>query len=255
VAVALAAGFHHTMLSRMMRAIAVGYTVVAVLGMVLFARRWHRASRRERRILRVPIACLGTTAILYAAWQVQIAIGAAAHPTVPLTEIMQYASITAVPVSFLFGLARQRYDQAAVAHLVRELAGLSPAGMQAALARAVGDPDLRLAFPSATGYLTPSGEDLRRSGDGRDRRPGQPDHARRVRPQPRRGADTAGLGDRGGTPGPRQRAPTRSRRPRPIRSAGQWMVADDVQGRPAGIGPCRVRHPRGRRSAANPSTG
>jgi signal transduction histidine kinase len=75
--------------------------------------------------------------------------------TGPLSQLSGFL----LPVAFLVGLLRTRLERGSIADLVRDLDGVRTGDLEAALARAVHDPTLRLAFPTppGTGYVDPAG--------------------------------------------------------------------------------------------------
>jgi signal transduction histidine kinase len=127
-------------------------------------RRWRRASPALRRTL-LPVAVvapieLGITSIRYLAainqdtWEtVGIAIS-----TSPLAFIH-----AAIPAGFLAGLVATRLTRGAIADLAVQLGrGVPLGGLRAALAHALRDPTLALAFPSPAGggFVDPDGRPI-----------------------------------------------------------------------------------------------
>jgi len=122
---------------------------LAVATIAVVARRWHDASP-SRRLAIAPV--LVTGAILFALiipWTLNDALGE------PLDEWPDGAvelALAAVPVAFLVGLLRTRLARAAVADLVVELGGpVAPGALRGALARALRDPTLTVAYWLADG--------------------------------------------------------------------------------------------------------
>jgi signal transduction histidine kinase len=66
-------------------------------------------------------------------------------------------SLVAVPAAFLVGLLRSRLARAGLADLLLALGRLRGADLQAALRRALGDPDLVVARPAAVGHVDLAG--------------------------------------------------------------------------------------------------
>jgi signal transduction histidine kinase len=140
--------------------VATAGTLAAVcIGLVLFVRRIRRAGRRERRILRVPIAGICLAIVTFGLWQLKtgLHLTGAGRWTVPLVELAQIAGVAGVPSACLFGVLRRRWDQARIAQLVRDLAHTPAGQLQPALARALDDPELVLAFPADDGFATADG--------------------------------------------------------------------------------------------------
>ncbi|MFI7541525.1 sensor histidine kinase [Actinoplanes sp. NPDC049599] len=144
-------------------------SVLAVLvGMVIFARRVRRSGPRERRVLLLPVLGIGLFGLVFALWQLKVVLFHAAGLLipVPMVEFTQAVSVIGVPVTFVAGLARQRWDEAAVAHLVRELAGTPVAGLRPALARTLGDPLAEFGLADGDGFRAADG--IRLTLPGRD---------------------------------------------------------------------------------------
>jgi signal transduction histidine kinase len=135
--------------------------IVVVFGAlcVLLARRWRRASPLQRRAL-API--LSTSLVIAVEGVLIGAVGAVGwtRASNALTWAA-FATVAVVPVAFLAGLARSHvYRTGAVARLVEGLGGrLDAADLRAALARALDDPTLELAFwlPEERGYVDAHG--------------------------------------------------------------------------------------------------
>jgi signal transduction histidine kinase len=129
---------------------------------VLLARRWLRASPLQRRAL-API--LGTGLVLAVEG---VAIGAlfaaGLDAWVDVVIWVTLATVAVVPLAFLAGLARSHvYRTGAVADLVQRLGGrLSSEELREALARALDDPGLGLAFwlPEEDRYVDAHGRPL-----------------------------------------------------------------------------------------------
>jgi signal transduction histidine kinase len=120
------------------------YGVLSVLFIVVIVRRVRRASSRALRVL-APL------------WLAAVAIALRAIFEVVFTFVdrpfaidylfwWQIAAFIVLPVVFLAGLARERLARAALGDLVLELERTPPNGVQGALARALGDPELEVAF-------------------------------------------------------------------------------------------------------------
>jgi signal transduction histidine kinase len=85
--------------------------------------------------------------------------GVGFNPLNPLV-LVGFVGLASVPVAFLIGLLRSRLARAAVGDLVLELrSATSPGDVQAALARALGDPSLVLAYwlPDEGRYVSAEG--------------------------------------------------------------------------------------------------
>jgi signal transduction histidine kinase len=110
----------------------------------VFAVRWRRASPPVRR---------GLTAILAGAATLLVTTGnlvvskLTGRPPSDLLQIAALVCLTAVPIAVLADMLRARLARSAVAELVLALrAKPAPADLRDALARALGDPSLRLAY-------------------------------------------------------------------------------------------------------------
>ena len=135
-------------------------TTTAVL--VVTAQRWHAATPARRRSL-AP-ALTGATAILTVllAQRIAVGFGATASAATSLSWVLT-GVLVLWPVGLLVGLARERLDRSAVADLILELGGtLPPGGTRQALARALHDPSLQIAFwlPEHHRYVDDSGAPL-----------------------------------------------------------------------------------------------
>jgi signal transduction histidine kinase len=136
--------------------------IVVIFGTlcVVLARRWRRASPLQRRAL-APILFTGLVVavegVLIGAFD-----GAGLEPAAEAVTWATFATVALVPLAFLAGLARSHvYRTGAVAELVQRLGG-RPGGaeLRDALARALGDPTLELAFwlPEAGRYVDAQGK-------------------------------------------------------------------------------------------------
>ena len=115
--------------------------LVAVL--VILMRRWRAASAPSRRVL-APVYLASGVAIGF------VVIRTALDPFTEVGGVFEWLSVLAlltVPLAFLAGLLRSRLARSAVATLVVELGETpAPGGLRDALARALGDPSLELAY-------------------------------------------------------------------------------------------------------------
>jgi signal transduction histidine kinase len=135
------------------RAAAVGWLLMAGWLVYLLARRYRFAGRRERRILTPPFAVMTVVVIVFTylaafgAVHGGNVIGAGPAPNLVGIVLLQLA-IMALPVCFLIGLLRERLAYSGVSDLVRQLVSPWPEDrdLTSALARALGDPTLLVAF-------------------------------------------------------------------------------------------------------------
>jgi signal transduction histidine kinase len=111
---------------------------------VLLARRWAAAPPAQRRVV-APVLWTGGAA--FAVFVLAAGFDAAGSPAEAL-EALSVALLATVPYGFLAGLLRSRLAQgAAVGALVRELGQApGPEALRGALADALGDPSLELAY-------------------------------------------------------------------------------------------------------------
>jgi signal transduction histidine kinase len=137
--------------------VAAGATVVGIL--VDLMARWRAASTPARRAL-APV--LWTGPLVLAVVLAMLALDSGGPWPATWEELLHWAPLAfaAVPVAFLVGLLRTQLHRGVVADLVVELAGHpTPAAVQAALSRALGDPSLELAFwlPAEQRYVDTRG--------------------------------------------------------------------------------------------------
>jgi signal transduction histidine kinase len=175
------------------RYLLVGFAVVVILGSTLedldtrrvvwavgagislglaavVARRWVTASGPSRRSL-APIVIAGVTAALVHV--LDFSAGVLLIQVIPGTPIHWADTIsrTLVPYGFLLGMLRLRMARGLVAELVVELGETPPERLRDALASALGDPTLDVAFWSSSfrTYFSADGQpiDLATDGTGR----------------------------------------------------------------------------------------
>ena len=136
--------------------------VVGITGVaIILIRRWRGASASYRRAI-APVLLSGiATIVLLGISLLGDVTGAPdgdAEDAVDLAALIAFAS---VPFAFLFGLLRSRLSRAsAVSELVTRLSESDPRqGMRDALAEALGDPSLSLAYwvPEQEGYVDAAG--------------------------------------------------------------------------------------------------
>jgi signal transduction histidine kinase len=120
------------------------YGVLSALFIVVIARRFVRASPRTRRIL-APLLLAAAAIALRAIFQCLFTFFDRPFPPEYLFW-WQIGAFIALPVALVGGLVRARMARAAVGDLVVELEDAPPEGLRDALARALDDPTLELAF-------------------------------------------------------------------------------------------------------------
>jgi signal transduction histidine kinase len=132
----------HTALMAAERAAGATIAVVVVL---LLARRWRGASAPLRRALAPVLITGGVAGALLGV----VLIGAVPPYTSVPTGVQATARVAfaAVPIAYLLGLFRARMDRVAVSDFVIEISrGLEAGRLRGALARALRDPSLQLGY-------------------------------------------------------------------------------------------------------------
>ena len=135
----------------------IGVVALALTGLALMVRRWRRASRPARRAA-MPVAVAGglATAVIFATF---LASALGVTSGIPFNVVLFYAT-AAVSVAVLVVFLQRRMAQGAVAGLVVELGQPGQAAdLRGALARALGDPSLALAYwvPAQSRYVDTGG--------------------------------------------------------------------------------------------------
>jgi len=126
---------------------------------VLVARRW-RAGRPLRRSIAVLVDAFAFGLVMIAFLLVSAAFGG---PWVPQIRWGTFAALALAPLVFLVGLLRARLARSALGDLVVELrADLAPSDLRDALARALRDPSVELAYwlPEFATYADVDGRPL-----------------------------------------------------------------------------------------------
>jgi len=122
---------------------------------VVIAIRWWRASTPRRRALLPSIAGALTLLMFGALLTNDLVTGERSEPLLWVTAL----SLLTVPIAFLVGQLRSRLARGALADLFRSIGGARPDELRPALARALGDPDLAVAYwrSDTGGYIGPDG--------------------------------------------------------------------------------------------------
>ena len=144
------------------------YGVVAVVFIALIAwRLWH-VTPRGRRLL-APLLLAGVVAGSRAVWGSIHTIGANTTTTSDAFYWWQIAGQISIPFALLAGLLSARLARSGVADLVVELGRTPPGGVRDALARALHDPTLQVAYwlPMRQSYVDEDGRPVELPGDGR----------------------------------------------------------------------------------------
>jgi signal transduction histidine kinase len=147
-------------LSDGLRNLARGVGVALILtSLLLIARRWRRATPPWRRAV-APVLWVGAAAA--AAGALRLVNDGLGRPLGPV-ELVFFVILATVPLAFELGLLRSRLARGAVAELVVELGQTrAPGQLRDALARALHDPSLRLAYwlPEQRRYVDAGGQPL-----------------------------------------------------------------------------------------------
>ncbi|HET8743951.1 MAG TPA: histidine kinase [Gaiella sp.] len=154
--------------------------VLALLTVLLLVRRWRAATAAERRSV-APVLWTGSATVVVLA--VSIANDVVDDPLGQLGKWALYCVFASVPIAVLVVLLQRRLARGAVAGLVVELGERADgADLRDALARALGDPSLDVAywFPNGDRYVDRDGQRVRLPAPGAGRtatvveRDGQP---------------------------------------------------------------------------------
>ncbi len=133
-------------------------------------RRWVRASRPQRREL-IWVALAGSATLL--ALTVTVVDDLLGNPLGAGPAKLWFLTTATVPLAILVTFAQRRLARGGIAGLVVQLGEPSEsADLRGALARALGDPSLELAywFPAEARYVTGDGRAVELPGAGSDRR-------------------------------------------------------------------------------------
>jgi len=133
---------------------------IVLLALGLAIARWVRASSLQRRTVAPMVLAGGTTLAAVIVSAVNDAVG---HPLEDVPKHVLFVALATLPVATALVLLQRRLARAAVAGLVVELGEREVAGdLRQALARALGDPSLRVAywFPAADRYVDSDGRPI-----------------------------------------------------------------------------------------------
>lgn len=119
------------------------YLPIALTVAAVVATRWWTASRPGRRALLPSVA--GSVYLLF--FTVVLTAGLVGVPVPYAVYWILAFSVVVVPVAFLAGLLRSRLARGGLVELFRGMRAMRPADLRAALARALGDPALVIAYP------------------------------------------------------------------------------------------------------------
>ena len=142
--------------------------VLIVASLVLLARRWRRATPPWRRAV-APVLWWGAAAAAFGALRLfNDAVGGPLGPV----ELVFFLVLATVPLAFELGLLRSRLARGAVAELVVELGRTrAPGRLRDALARALHDPSLAVAYwlPERRRYVDVHGNPVELPAEGDSR--------------------------------------------------------------------------------------
>ena len=142
--------------------------VLSVFTVAYLVRRWRRASAPERRA-GAPVLWAGSA--MFAALAFSVANDIFDHPLGPGPAWTRELVFASIPIAVLAALVQRRLARGAVAGLVVELEGVTALDLRSALARALGDPSLQLAYwvPARDRYVDSDGQpvELPQPGSGR----------------------------------------------------------------------------------------
>jgi signal transduction histidine kinase len=130
---------------------------VAASAFVVLLRRWHRASARLRFAI-APVLWVGAAS--FVAVFLMVTNHVLEEPTGDAPHVLLDILTASVAFAFLIGLGRTRLARSAVADLVVELGNTpGPGELRAALARALRDPSLAIAYwlPDSQRYVDAEG--------------------------------------------------------------------------------------------------
>jgi signal transduction histidine kinase len=151
---------------------AVSVLIIGAIAAVL-VRRWRAAGPRERRSL-TPVLFTGAFMVLVLAIMLAVDVLAPDSGFREGANVAALAAFGVLPFAFLTGLMRSRsWHAGAVTELVETLAEAPRrGGLRDALAEALGDPTLELAYwlPEQRRYVDPDGRPMRLPGDDEPRR-------------------------------------------------------------------------------------
>ena len=134
--------------------IAVGWIVVIILICSRLVVRYQEAGERQRRLLRIPYgACLLAAAVVAALAVWAGRSGSTIFGVSVVATVVEQALALVIPLSVLVALIAERLSFTRIGELVVTLAGRTDADLEASLAVALGDPQLRLVFPVGDGFV------------------------------------------------------------------------------------------------------
>lgn len=139
----------------------------SVAAFALLAMRWEAANRPLRRAL-LPSLGGGISLFLFASFLLNTLVTGSRSQ---LLLFVTVAGLLLVPLAFLIGVLRSRFAHASVSDLFPDIGTMRGGKLQAALAKALGDPSLILAYwlPQFQTYVNADGEPVSLPAAGDDR--------------------------------------------------------------------------------------
>ena len=144
--------------------------VITLIALTMLTARWLRASAPQRRELTWVLLAGDATLLALAVTVVDDLVG---NPLRSTPAKVWFATLALVPIAIVATFVRRRLARGSVAGLVVQLGGPTElADLRAALARALGDPSLDLAywFPAEARYVTADGRPVEVPGPDSGRR-------------------------------------------------------------------------------------
>ena len=131
------------------------FLTIAITTAAVVAARWRAASRPKRRALLPSVAGVLCLLLLTGVLTADLVVGPPPAFVFWITAI----SFVLVPLAFLTGLLRSRLARGGLVDLFRGMRTMQPSDLRAALARALGDPALVIAYPVAgqPAFVDPEG--------------------------------------------------------------------------------------------------
>lgn len=136
-----------------------GWLVLAAWTVMLLMHTYRRATARQRRVLQVPYLAIIPSIFLFVIVSVMQSSGGGSAFVVPWSLVvpLQVLGLIGIPIGFLVGLMRERMAYARVGHLMIDLGSPGQHDLTAALAAALEDPTLEVAYPSGDALVDAAG--------------------------------------------------------------------------------------------------
>jgi signal transduction histidine kinase len=146
-----------SMLVQLASLIGILWLVLAAAAAAVIVAKYRRANSRQRRLLTLPYLSILVSITAFSAMAIAAAAeGRGLYASFEAVIVLQVVAMVGVPLFFSVGLLRERLSYARVSDLVRDLETAEP-DVERALARALGDPELHVAFPVDGRYVDPDG--------------------------------------------------------------------------------------------------